>query len=143
MRSFVIGLLILTLITVSACSLHPSSAPSISGLPQAVAPLVRQTGQSPADWEAFQAWSIQNAVGGLAVGADGNIWFTILCCNSPRAIGKMTMAGTVTTYTLPQNVSVGALVSGPKSALWFPFDGQYLGSISTSGVITSYEIPIP
>ena len=55
----------------------------------------------------------------------------------------MTMAGTVTTYPLPQNVSAGALVRGPKSALWFAEGGQYLGSITTDGTITTYRIPIP
>src|ERR1700730_16183643 len=136
MRSFVIGRSTLTLITVSACSSHPSSAPSISGLPQGVVPLVRQTGQSPANWLLFQGNYLP---GGFAVGFDKNIWFTD-CASS--SVDSMTMAGAVTIYPLPVSGCASAIIRGPHSDLWF-LDGSYIGRITTTGVINMYQIPIP
>src|SRR5258708_4931862 len=111
--SFVFGVSILALIAVSACSSHLSSVPSI---PEAK-PQLLQSGQPPVNWEAFQAWNSSSYADGLAVGADGNIWY-VVCCNA-WGFGKMTMDGTITTYSVSQDHAPSALVRGPKSRLWF------------------------
>ncbi|MFN8185364.1 MAG: fibronectin type III domain-containing protein [Candidatus Nanopelagicales bacterium] len=75
---------------------------------------------------------------GIALGPDGNIWFTEKNANR---IGKMTPAGVVTEYTA--NLSPGAepfiIAAGPDGNLWFTeTKGNRIGKITTSGTITEY-----
>src|SRR6266571_2953704 len=53
--------------------------------------------------------------GGVALGADGAVWFTELATS---AIGRL-QGGTLSSYPLPQRGEPIALVSGPDGALWF------------------------
>ncbi|HLW85863.1 MAG TPA: hypothetical protein VKR60_11670 [Candidatus Sulfotelmatobacter sp.] len=76
----------------------------------------------------------------VAVGSDGNIWFTE---NALSKIGKMSTAGVALaeypTKTNPSNVS--AITSGPDGNLWFLENTAYgaVGRITTSGVVTEYK----
>jgi virginiamycin B lyase len=54
----------------------------------------------------------------LAVGADGNIWFT----NTPgNKIGYITPAGKTAEFTVPQSSAAEPLeiIAGPGGTLWF------------------------
>jgi streptogramin lyase len=76
----------------------------------------------------------------VAVGSDGNIWFTE---NALSKIGKMSTEGVALaeypTKTNPSNVS--AITSGPDGNLWFLENTAYgaVGKITTSGVVTEYK----
>jgi len=76
------------------------------------------------------------ADGGIAMGPDGDMWFTDHHSNS---IGRITPTGTVTEYLLP---TAGAdpldIVAGPDGNLWFVGGSFEVGKITTAGVITEY-----
>lgn len=83
----------------------------------------------------------------MASGPDGNMWFVLDDEGSGYdEIGKITPAGTITRYHLPNPWSFGlgsnAIVSGPDGNLWFTeYGGNRIGKISTSGAITEYALP--
>jgi len=72
----------------------------------------------------------------IALGADGNLWFTNLRNNS---IGRITPGGAVTNYS-GIGVSMPAkITAGPDGALWFTnFDNSSIGRITTTGAVTNY-----
>ena len=79
---------------------------------------------------------------GLCAGPDGAIWFT---ANSGK-VGRMTTSGAVTLYTTPINsfgggASGGDMKPGPDGALWFT--ANQLGHVTTSGVVTDFQMPPP
>ena len=77
--------------------------------------------------------------GGVAMGADGGVWFTELATN---AIGRL-LAGAITTFPLPQTGEPIAIVSGPDGALWFTeYSGNRIGRITTTGQITEFQVPL-
>ena len=89
---------------------------------------------------------------GIASGPDGNLWIT---GPGNGTIGKMTTAGVLTVFHLPQGVtsSPAFITVGTDGALWFTEQGlgangaaplafgNKIGRITTSGTIR--EIPIP
>jgi virginiamycin B lyase len=78
----------------------------------------------------------------LTLGPDGAIWFT---GNRPDMIGRITRAGVVTTYPLPDGSQPRGITPGPDGALWFTeFDansGNKIGRITTTGAIKTYPLP--
>ena len=75
----------------------------------------------------------------ITAGPDGALWFTNFYRDS---IGRITTAGTVTTYA---DVTVGrfnrpwGIAAGPDGALWFTnYYGESIGRITTSGTVTIY-----
>lgn len=78
-------------------------------------------------------------VDGIAIGPDGNIWFTERIRNS---IGKMTLSGEFTFYPIPTpSANPAGITAGPDGALWFAeFSVQKLGRIDLSGTITEYPL---
>jgi virginiamycin B lyase len=72
---------------------------------------------------------------GLAVGPDGNIWYTT--ANGPH-IGKMTTAGVPTNYSVGASNGFGLSV-GPDGRMWFPDAGNgRIGAINTDGSGLTY-----
>jgi len=73
--------------------------------------------------------------GGITEGPDGALWFT----NGVNAIGRITTAGVVTTFTDAKISSAGSITAGPDGALWFTNGGiNSIGRITTAGVVTSF-----
>src|SRR5206468_2298578 len=58
-------------------------------------------------------------------------------------IGRITMAGVVTEFTVPTAGSdPGDIVAGPDGALWFTeVNGNKIGRNTTAGVITEFPVP--
>jgi virginiamycin B lyase len=53
---------------------------------------------------------------GLAVGPDGNVWFT----EQIGKIGRITPTGTISEFTIPTIDSIpGSIAAGPDGNLWF------------------------
>lgn len=63
---------------------------------------------------------------GIAVGADGNVWFGEN--GNPSRIGRITPEGEITEFPLPSSGSVGAIISGPDGNLWFKETNRTQGS---------------
>lgn len=87
----------------------------------------------------FGGTGYPNDEGGLALGPDGDVWFT----DARSHVGKMTPAGVITEFATPTNDSTPeGIVKGPDGNLWFTeFSANRIGKITTSGVITEYPIP--
>jgi virginiamycin B lyase len=66
--------------------------------------------------------------GGLAVGRDGNIWFTSQTSNQ---IGRITLAGSVTLFDAPAMGS--GITSGPDGAMWY--------AAPAANQIVRFEVP--
>jgi streptogramin lyase len=75
----------------------------------------------------------------VTVGPDGNIWFT-----GPGKVGRVTPAGVVTEFAVPNLLSGADIEKGPDGNLWFTeFDAHRIASISTSGQLAEHPIPVP
>ena len=75
---------------------------------------------------------------GIALGPDGNVWFT----RSDSAVGRITPAGVASRLALPTNVS--EIATGPDGNLWVTSFGStagMIGRITPLGVITTFMIP--
>ncbi len=79
----------------------------------------------------------------MALGSDGNLWFTERFGNK---IGRIDTAGVITEFTVPltrttQPRPVG-ITAGPDGNLWFTENNSNkIGRITTAGVITEFTIP--
>jgi streptogramin lyase len=75
----------------------------------------------------------------IVAGPDGNLWFT-----EPSAgrIGRVTVAGTITTFPLPDPDSrPGAIAAGPDGNLWFTeAAGDRIGRIAPAGAIAEFPL---
>ncbi|HSB62949.1 MAG TPA: hypothetical protein VLJ18_02240, partial [Thermoanaerobaculia bacterium] len=80
---------------------------------------------------------------GIAVGADGNLWFTKYLAN---AIGKITTSGVVTEFSagMSANAAPQGIAAGPDGNMWFTeyTNPGRIGRITMSGVITEFEAGI-
>ncbi|HEX8198968.1 MAG TPA: hypothetical protein VF590_00670, partial [Isosphaeraceae bacterium] len=93
----------------------------------------------------------------IAAGPDGNLWFTEHSDEITR-IGRITPAGRITEYTLPNdaasfpNALALAIAAGPDGNLWFsladhnfdigPFPEARIGRITPAGIITIFPLPL-
>ncbi len=89
---------------------------------------------------------------GITTGSDGNLWFTE---NASGQIGRMTPAGVVTQFALPEvpppagspagtastTPNPTAITAGPDGALWFTGIPGEIGRITTAGVVTEFPLP--
>ncbi len=89
---------------------------------------------------------------GITTGSDGNLWFTE---NAAGKIGRMTPAGVVTSFVLPDvpppegspagtagtTPNPTAIAAGPDGSLWFTGIPGEIGRITTAGVVTEFPLP--
>jgi streptogramin lyase len=80
--------------------------------------------------------------GGLAVGPDGNVWFTE---PSGDQIGRINPSGAISEFPLPiSNAEPSGIVAGPDGNLWFTqANAAAIGRITSSGVVTELPINTP
>ncbi len=76
---------------------------------------------------------------GIAVGPDGNLWFTESLGNK---IGRITTAGVITEFTIPTaNSHPLGIAAGPDGALWFTENAtNKIGRITTAGAISEFAL---
>ena len=74
--------------------------------------------------------------GGLASGSDGNIWV-----GQYRQILKVSPADGQILDTYPLSGGAGDPIPGPDGRLWFDFSDGKIGAITTSGELTTYDVP--
>jgi streptogramin lyase len=76
----------------------------------------------------------------IAVGPDGNLWFTV---GGRPKIGRITTAGDVTEFELPSAVAKpDPIVAGPDGNLWFTeWANGKVGRITPSGEVTEFAMP--
>jgi virginiamycin B lyase len=87
---------------------------------------------------------------GVALGPDGNLWFTdiggngIVKLTDPAAYASFPLNTAFTEFALPTKWSAPReITAGPDGNLWFAEMRGAIGRITTSGVITEFELPAP
>ncbi len=86
---------------------------------------------------------VETGVYSLALGPDGNVWFTEF---DYRRVGKITPSGQITQFPLPTSVSnyatAGAITGGPDGAVWFTARGvkQFVCRITTDGQVMAFPV---
>jgi len=113
------------------------SCPADGGLPY--------SGRPPVDADPriieFEIPTANSGPWGIALGADGNLWFTE---RDGNRIGRITPAGVITEFPVPStNPRPFDITPGPDGNLWFTEDRVYsnLGRITISGIITEFALP--
>jgi hypothetical protein len=90
-------------------------------------------------------------LGDLMVGPDGNLWFpeyvqpvggVFLVGPSLVMIGRITPAGVLTEFPLPDSVYGGSLTVGPDGNLWF-LGLSAFGRITPAGTLAEFPLPVP
>jgi len=73
----------------------------------------------------------------ITTGPDGALWFL----NGDNLIGRISIQGTITSFSLPGNVAATGITAGPDGALWFGQTGG-VGRITTSGIPTLFTVNV-
>ena len=77
--------------------------------------------------------------GGIAIGPDGNVWFTEFLSNK---IGRLTRDGVVTEFQLPTSNAYPLKIAAAVDGLWFTeWNASKIGRIGLDGVITEIDLP--
>jgi virginiamycin B lyase len=95
-----------------------------------------------AGWGTFTNYKLRNfssAPKGITLGPDYNLWFAE--ANTDK-IGRVTITGVITEFSLPTGGRPQQIVTGSDGALWFtePASNQ-IGQITTAGQITEHLVP--
>ncbi len=79
---------------------------------------------------------------GIALGPDGNVWFTEMLGNK---IGRIEPSGTIREFDVPTpSSSPNGICAGPDDRLWFTEIGAgQVGRVSVAGSITEFNIAAP
>lgn len=73
---------------------------------------------------------------GMAVGADGAIWFGY---GTAAKIGRITTSGGFSEYPIPSGTGVLDVAAGPDGNIWYTAIGnQKIGRITMAGVVTEF-----
>jgi virginiamycin B lyase len=79
----------------------------------------------------------------IALGSDGNMWFTESSEFLPATIGRITPAGAVTEFAIECNFCILVdIVQGPEGVLYFTSNEDELGRITTAGAVLP-AVPMP
>jgi streptogramin lyase len=86
--------------------------------------------------------------GAITAGPDGNLWFTGGSLLNDPSISRITLAGQVTKFDLPDRLGVPTgIAAGPDGNLWFTeriyLSGEKVGRITPAGQLTEFTIPGP
>ena len=111
------------------------------------AALCSLAGAAPAMAQSFNEFAIPTASSqpdGIALGLDGNLWFTEFAGNK---IGTVTPSGSFTEFPLPTNSQGQAseplvILRAPDGALWFTMtNASRIGRITTAGQTSFFNTP--
>jgi streptogramin lyase len=81
----------------------------------------------------FQLPGNERLPGGIALGSDGNMWFTEPGSNT---IGRITPAGDISEFSAPE--AGGEIVPGPDGNMWFTEESNAIGRITSTGEVISF-----
>jgi virginiamycin B lyase len=98
----------------------------------------------PSTFNQFPVPTPSSAPGGIAIGADGNLWFTEEASGTNN-IGRITTAGTITEFPVSvANTRPWGIAAGPDGNVWFTSEGDgvpsEVGRITPSGTMTLFPI---
>ena len=93
------------------------------------------------DYPILSTDTLQYPALGVAVGPDGNIWYTETGSENGRqdVIGRLTPSGQITEFPIP--FAAAEIVSGPDGNLWFDATTLHsIGRITPAGDVTTFDI---
>jgi streptogramin lyase len=102
--------------------------------------LVAPTSAGAADWGDIAYFGDDDVDGptDIAVGPDGNLWFT----NTHSAsIGRITPEGDLTRFSAPGLAAPSDITAGPGDSMYFTSPYGAIGRITMAGVVTSFTHP--
>jgi virginiamycin B lyase len=77
----------------------------------------------------------------IAAGPDGALWVTLLDeIHGNGRIGRITTAGSTSTFAVPGTSYIDDITAGPDGALWFTDNLGKVDRITTSGVVTEFSV---
>jgi len=74
----------------------------------------------------------------IVSGPDGALWFTE---NNSAKIGRVTTAGAIAEFLLPESQLATSITAGADGALWFTEGSNRIGRITTNGAVTEFTLP--
>jgi virginiamycin B lyase len=78
---------------------------------------------------------------GITLGPDGALWFTEALASK---IGRITVSGSVTEFSIPAGRGPTGIVTGADGNLWFMENGAgKIGRMTTSGGLTEFDVTNP
>jgi streptogramin lyase len=83
---------------------------------------------------------------GVTGGPDGNVWYTVPFSPQGPSIARITPAGVITLFSLPNPISIPQYITaGPDGNLWFTDSAtNQVGKMDTAGnTLAEYPIPTP
>ena len=99
---------------------------------------------SSAELLAVDTYEVPTASAGLTdivTGPDGNLWFTEQWANK---VGRITPAGAVTEFALPDGTGPHDIVAGPDGNVWFTeSSANRIGRMTPGGALTEFDLPNP
>jgi virginiamycin B lyase len=131
--------LVIATIALAGCSAGAgsvTSSPSGTGSqPAAIGPYVVQGG-SGGHWRKFTVAG-GASLARLAVGSDNSIWYV----DGNNKVGRTTMAGQSTEFSLPANTQPRGIVGGPDGNLWVTDIGNLdILRVTTTGTVTAFPL---
>ncbi len=72
---------------------------------------------------------------GIAVGADGNLWFT-----TASYIGRMTLSGSFTFFPIVADSDAYDITPGPDGNVWFTTVEDQVGYVTPAGAVTYFSL---
>ncbi len=116
----------------SQSSLTPANPPA---QPDALALRPRSTGHVPI--REFALPNDGSVPFNIALGPDGNMWFTEIAGNR---VGRITFGGAITEFALPHAGSSPVdIAAGPDGNMWFTEGAGRIGRITPAGKITEFS----
>jgi len=74
----------------------------------------------------------------ITKGSDGNLWFSEFYADQ---VGRITPAGVITEFPLPQLNDIEGIATGPDGNVWFTEPGENkVGKITTTGDVTAFPV---
>jgi virginiamycin B lyase len=94
------------------------------------------------DYHETVQYPVAGWVGDMVVGPDGALWFSIddRDGDQPNSVGRITMAGSVTTFPLDAGHAVARLAPGLDGNVWFT-DGPRVARITPTGTAQTVALP--
>ena len=89
----------------------------------------------------------RSGAGDIAVGSDGNLWFTWVTSEvgpAAASIGRITPSGTITRFPVSEDNGwpAGGITAGLDGSLWFTLgSANMIGRILTTGTVTLFRLP--
>lgn len=135
------GFIVLVALVVAGCGEGSSANRSTPVTPPITQPFIEQHGFRDTRFLVFPEPGGQTDLYPfqMALGPDGKVWFTVQQYDGGGQVGNIDNAGNITQYPIPVKAYPWDITAAADGLLWFADTrNDVIGSVTTSGVITTY-----